>query len=221
MKTILLSLALVSALLCQAAEVFEGSYVMQISGDGERISTQIWAKDGHMRMKLSSNQAPGEMIMRDGMETMLVVMPAQKMYMEMPLKLDNMPTIKGMDKEGALEKAPFEKTGETRKILGHTAHEFRFDADGEKMVMWATEDLGSMPYSRNPMMAGWGEAMSKVTGLEAFFPLEIKGYEKGKVAFEMTIKDIEKKKLPDSLFTAPEGFRKMTMPSGMGGFMNR
>ena len=221
MKLFILSFALVSALVCKAGDVFEGSYVMQISGEGNSISTQIWAKDGHMRMKLSGSQAPGEMIMRDGMETMLVVMPAQKMYMEMPLKLDNMPTIKGVDKEGALDKAPFEKTGETRKILGYTAHEFHFDADGEKMVIWATEELGSMPYSRNPMMAGWGKAMSKVTGLEAFFPLEIVGHEKGKVAFRMTVEDIEKKKLSDSLFTPPAGFRKMTMPSGMGGFMNR
>ncbi|MFO7725310.1 MAG: DUF4412 domain-containing protein [Oceanipulchritudo sp.] len=221
MKTILLSIALLFALVCQAGEVFEGSYVMKISGDGENISTQIWAKDGHMRMKLAGSEAPGEMIMRDGMETMIVVMPSQRMYMEMPLDLTDMPTIEGPDMEGAPDEIPFEKTDETREILGYTAHEFTFEANGEKMVIWATEDLGSMPYSRNPMMAGWAKAMSAVTGLESFFPLEITGNEKGKVAFRMTVEEIEEKELPDSLFTAPEGFRKMTMPSGMGGFMNK
>ena len=44
---------------------------------------------------------------------------------------------------------------------------------------------------------------------------------KGKEAYTMRVKKIEKKSLPDSLFLPPEGFRKMTMPAGMGGFMGR
>jgi hypothetical protein len=221
MKALTVLMMLTAAVLVHGAKAFEGSYVMEMSADGETFETAIWVKDGHVRMKMTSHGAPGEMIMRDGMKTMLVVMPAQKMYMEMPLEMKDLPTVEVPDKEKKLEKLPFEKTGEKRTIGGHEAHEFVYQGEDGKMIIWATDELGSMPFSRNPMMEGWAKAMSKVTGLESFFPLEMAGHENGRVAYRMTVKDIEKKALPDSLFEPPAGFRKMTMPAGMGGFMQR
>jgi hypothetical protein len=202
-----------------AKAAFEGSYDMELSSDGEKVLTTLWTKDGHVRMKLSgATEMPGEMILRDGMRKMLLIMPEQRMYMEMAI-----PEVKGSaaDDPGPDAAPPFTRTGEKREILGYAAHEFILEDGANKVVIWATEDLGSMAFANNPMLEGWADAMGKVTGLSAFFPLEMTGFEKGKQAYRMTIRRIEPGKLADSLFEPPPGFMKMTMPAGMGGFMGR
>jgi len=206
------------AVALSAADKFEGRYVMEFTSGGETMGLTIWTKDGNMRMAMGE-QMPGEVIMRDGMRTMVVVMPEQRMYMEMPL--DGM--VPGMDsspaEEGTDEEMPFEKTGETKKILGLVAEKFIFKGgkDGkDDMVIWATDALGSMSFMSNPMLEGVASALQEVTGLKAFFPLEMIGNGKGKDAFQMRVKEVEKKELSDALFAPPAGFRKMTMPAGMG-----
>ena len=168
-----------------------------------------------MRMSGKSAQM-GEMIIRDGISTMIMVMPQQRMYMEVPIPQD-------MDEPDSDElesrEFPFKKTGNNKKILGMDAHEFVFEHGGEKMTLWATDELGSMPFANNPMLAGWAHAMRKMTGLKAFFPLETSGTEKGKESYRMKVTKVEKKSLPDAMFLPPEGFMKMTLPGGMGGFM--
>jgi hypothetical protein len=206
------------ALSAPAKAVFEGSYDMEMTSGKDKVTTTIWSKDGHLRMRMSSQEMPGEMILRDGMKQMLVVMPEQRMYMEMTLP-DGGPDA-GAD-EAPEDGNPFRKTGETREILGYKAHEFVHEEGGDKLVIWATEELGSMVFGSNPMMEGFGSTMRKVTGMAAFFPLEMTGYEKGKPSFSMKVRRIERKELDDALFQAPKGFMKMTMPAGMGGMMRR
>jgi hypothetical protein len=217
MKSIPVILGLLLAFVCQAEESFEGKYTMEMSGQGDKASMTIWTKDSHIRMAVASKDMPGEMIMRDGMSTMLMIMPEQRMYMEMQIP-DMSGKMGGQEEKGG-DDVPFEKTGNTKEIEGFKAHEFVYEKGAEKMVIWATEELGSMPMARGPAMQGYAAAMQKVTGLSSFFPLEMTGYKKGKKDYQMRIKDIEKKELSDSMFQPPAGFRKMTMPAGMGGFM--
>lgn len=221
MKTLSLTFALSTILLLpalQAKDFFEGTYTLNFSADGESYSTDFWVKEGNMRMKVDHMGNAGEMIMRDGMQSMLIIMPAQKMYMEMPIELDNMPDVAVPDEED-LKSNPFKKTGETKKIHGYTAHQFIFEQGVDRMEVWASDELGSMPLARNPMLDSLNSVMREVTGLDAFFPLEMIGYERGRKSYSMKVEEIEKKELPDSLFTPPANFRKMTMPAGMGGFM--
>ena len=217
-KTYLLTVGLIWALVQSLVgdEVFEGQYDMAFSGDGDEVVVSCWVKAGHMRMKVGGKGGVGEMIMRDGMSSMLMIMPQQRMYMEMPVPVDTFDTDEPELKDG---ENPFKKTGKTKKMLGLTVHEFLFDHEGEKMTIWATDELGSMPYANNPMLQGWAIAMRKLTGLKSFFPIETIGTENGKESFKMTVKKVEKKSLPDSMFLPPEGFMKMTIPAGMGGFM--
>ena len=157
------------------------------------------------------------MILRDGMKTMLMIMPEQGMYMEMAIPQDMFkPEENPPEKE---EDFPFKKTGKTREILGYTAHEYLMEDDGEKATIWATDELGSMPFANNPMLKGWSDALRRMTGLDSFFPLETIGTEGGKEAYRLTVTKVEKKSLPDSMFEPPEGMMKMTMPGGMGNFM--
>lgn len=196
---------------------FEGQYDMELSSPGESMTISFWAKGGHLRMKLSGKRdETGEMIFRDGISTMIMVMPQQRMYMEMPIPQD---IIKPDEQELNARDFPFKKTGNSKTMLGMEAQEFVFEDAGEKMVIWATEEMGSMRFANNPMLQGWTQAMRRMTGLKAFFPLETIGTENGKEAYRMKVTKVEKKSLPDSMFLPPEGFMKMTLPAGMGGFM--
>jgi hypothetical protein len=192
---------------------------MNFKGDKESLDVSFWVKDGHVRMQFKGRQKDqaGEMILRDGMSSMLVIMPQQRMYMEMPLPQSlKDPDSEAQDKE---EEFPFSKTGETKDILGFKAHEYIMESDGEKITVWATEELGAMPFANNPMLQGWTETMRRMTGLDAFFPLETRGTENGKDAYELTVTQIEEKSLPDALFLPPEGYQKFSMPTGMPGMM--
>lgn len=200
-----------------SAKTFEGRYDMRLSGDGEQVEISLWVKDGSMKMKVAGRDAGmGEMIMREGMRKMLMIMPGQRMYMEMDIPLENI--IQDAPEEGSKD-FPFRKTGNSRTILGMKAQEFVFEEDNEKMTIWATEELGSMPFANNPFLQGWSEALRRMTGLDAFFPLETSGTENGREAYKMTVTKVEKMKLEDSFFDPPEGFMKMTLPAGMGGFL--
>ena len=216
--SVLLTGFVLTASVLFGVETFEGRYDMTLSGDGESVDIAFWVKDGHIRMKMEGKgNETGEMILRDGLSTMLMIMPQQRMYMEMPIPDVAAQAVPSPDdEEGEL---PFEKTGKTREILGLTAHEFLYDENGEKMAIWATDELGAMPFANNPMLQGWAEAMQRLTGLDSFFPLETIGYENGREAYRMTVTKVEKKQLENALFEAPPGYRKMTMPAGMGGFL--
>ena len=200
-----------------AAKAFEGQYDMELRGDREVVNCTFLVKEGNMRMKVSGKgQESGEMIFRNGTSTMIMIVPSQKVYMEMAIP-EGISVPPPEEKE--LEEFPFKKTGETRDILGYKAHEYVMEDGEEKVVIWATEELGTMPYSENPVLEGWGAAMRMVTGLKAFFPLETVGSAKGKETFRMTVRKVEAKALEDAIFLPPEGYMKFSMPAGMGGMM--
>jgi hypothetical protein len=215
-KNLIVVLFFLSLIRLPAADLFEGSYDMAISSDGEKVTLSVSTKDGNLLMKMPGADVPGEMILRAGMKKMLVIMHEQRMYMEMPLEAGiNAPDEAPSEKEGT-EEMPFRKTGRTKEIQGYTAHEFVIEDEGNKMEIWASEELGGMPFVNNPMMAGAAGPMKKLTGLSAFFPLEVNGYKGTKRNFQMRITRIEKKQLADSLFEAPGGYQKFSMPTGMG-----
>jgi hypothetical protein len=211
----MLLLAVVNPLLSKGT--FEGQYDMKLTGNDERVDCTFWVKDGNMRMKVSSKgQKSGEMIFPKGSNALIMIVPQQKMYMEMAIPSE--PDTPDTESDEPVE-SPFTRTGETRKILGYDAHEFLAEGKGEKMVIWATEELGSMPYSNNPILEGWANAMKKMTGLSAFFPLETIGYDGGRESYRMVVTKVEEKALPDAMFLPPKGYMKFDMPAGMGGFM--
>lgn len=219
MKLILSFLTFVFIISAPVAHAFEGTYTMVFSQGRDKMPISIWTKDNHIRMEVQAKEAPGVMVMRGGMEKMLMIMPEQRMYMEMPTPKDMGDAAQNeAPKEGEM---PFEKTGETKEILGYTAHEFVYEEGNERLVIWATEEIGSMPFARNPMMKGYADAMRKITGLSSFFPLEMTGYEKGSEKYKMAVTKVDAKELEDSLFEPPAGYMRMSMPGGMPGMFGR
>jgi len=201
------------------AGAFEGQYDMNFKGPDMDISTTFWVKGGHIKMRHHGQmEKMGEIIIRDDMSTMIVAMPQQMAYLEMPIPTEGDFSLPPPNTEGEI---PFKKTDQSKEILGHKAHLFILEMGKEKTEIWATDELGSMPFARNQIFNNWAAAMRQVSGLPNFFPLETVGYKSGKEQFKMTVTRIEKMELPDTTFDPPAGYRKMSLPAGMGGFMNK
>lgn len=216
-KNLLVVLFCLSLLRLTAADLFEGSFDMNVSSEGDKVTLSVTTKNGDLLMKMPGKDVPGEMILRAGMTRMLVVMHEERMYMEMPLdRGPHAPKKEAVEDEEEAGANPFKKTGRTKEIQGYTAHEFVMADEGNKMEIWASEELGGMPFVNNPMMGGAAGPMEKLSGLRAFFPLEVNGYQGGKLDYRMEITRIEKKEVADALFQAPAGYQKLSMPMGMG-----
>lgn len=213
-RIFLLLLGITWSVAAYGEKSFEGHYTMELTADKETVMTDFWVKDGHMRMSVTNRNIPGEMIIRSDSDKMLVLIPQQKMYIEVgiPKIKDELPS----GEEGT-EDSRFKKTGKTREILGYEAHEFTYEDGNDQLTIWATEELGAMTFGQNPVLQPFAANMLAVTGLKAFFPLEATSSSKGKQSFRMQVKTIEKKKLDDSQFKPPSDYRVMTMPTMPGG----
>ena len=217
-KPLLLALfAVIGAATLVSADAFEGQYDMNFKGPDMDIKTTFWVKGGNIKMRHHGQmEKMGDMIMREDMSTMIVAMPQMMAYLEMPIPSDGDFSTPAPSEEGEL---PFKKTGESKEILGHMAHQFIIETGKDKVEIWATDELGSMPFTRNKIFEAWAGTMRQVSGLPNFFPLETIVNSKGKEEFQMKVIRIEKMELPDSTFDPPTGYRKMVLPEGMGSFM--
>jgi hypothetical protein len=187
---------------------FEGAISMTLTADdGKSTDVAYMMKDGKIRMEMAGGRAGQTMTMIFDMaeKKMLMIMTAQKMYMEQD--------IGGGAVAAASEKAKpakFVATGKTETVAGYKcAHYAATEDDGSTRDVCVGKGLGAfrMPSSGGgrggpPKDPSWKEALG-----EGGFPLKV---QKGdKVVFE--VKSIDKKPLDAALFAAPEGFRKMDM----------
>jgi hypothetical protein len=198
-----------SATTLAAQSTFEGSISMTLTADdGKSTDVGYMVKDGKIRMEMAGGRGGQTMTMIFDMaaKKMLMIMTAQKMYMEQDV---------GGAVSSAAEKAKpakFVATGKTETVAGYKcAHYAVTDEDGSTSDVCVAKGLGAfrMPSSGGrggpPKDPSWNAALG-----EGGFPLKV---QKGdKVVLE--VKTIDKKPLDAALFAAPEGFRKMDM----GGF---
>lgn len=203
--------------LCAAltAEPFEGRYAMQFSDGRNDLKSTFWVKGGDIKMEFSGRrgmEGMGQMVLREGSSKILIIIPQQRAYLEMPIPND--PSLAEVEKRTP-EDMPFEKTGETREILGYTAHQYLLEKDGEKMEIWATDALGAMPFARNQMLQGYAASMRKVAGLKDFFPLETIVTRNGKETARMTVTEVVKENLSEKTFMAPPAYKPLMPPGGM------
>ncbi len=74
--------------------------------------------------------------------------------------------------------------------------------------------MGGGPGGRRGQAPPEWESIIKGSG---FFPLRIVSFEGGKEKFRMEVTSVQKTSLPDSLFAAPDGYRKLDLGGMMGG----
>ena len=189
-----------------AQSTFEGALSMKVTGDKGTSDINYLMKDGKIRMDQAVGKDMGAIVIDPASKKMLMIMNAQKMYMEMEMK-----TPEAAIRKAGAHPATTERTGRTERIAGFTCeHVLVNDEDGTAMDACVSHELGAfrMPMGGGPMSQprepGW------TSGLAAnAFPLKV---QKGdKVVFEVTA--IERRTLDAALFAAPAGFNKFEMPS--------
>jgi hypothetical protein len=193
-----------------AQSPFEGSIAMKMGGDGDKpIEVAYMVKGGKIRMEVPTGR--GEtmaMIMNMAERKVLILMAAQKMYMEQPMGA-------AVD-SAAKDKAPtIKRTGKTETIAGYKCeHVTVTEANGAVTDVCTATGIGSfqMPSGGGrggpPKAEAWESALG-----DAGFPLKV---QKGdKVILEVT--KLEKKTLDAALFSPPDGYTKFDM----GGMMRK
>jgi len=117
-------------------------------------------------------------------------------------------------------------TGKTAKILGHTAHQYKFDAasaaTGTKTSgeIWAASDIPGP--QANPFGAQLGALysaeISKIKGLPLKTTIKSTGGYAGETTITGTVTSVSKNPLPARVFTVPSGYHQgSVMPMGMPG----
>ncbi|MCK4299443.1 MAG: DUF4412 domain-containing protein [Planctomycetes bacterium] len=138
------------------------------------------------------------------------LIPAQKLYMEMPIPK---PPAQPAGQEPAVTVS---KTQETKKIGKYTCTRCDVTVGGETLKFWITEDVDlggeltdywkATSQDQPPKMA---QEMSKVKG----FPIRMEmPSPQGPIVG--TVTTVKKQDIPDSMFEVPEGYQKMSMPGG-------
>ena len=191
-----------------AQSQFEGKLKIQVTEEGKKHSMDYFVKGDKFRLEVKDMGETGAMIFDSKAMKMTIVMPQQKMYMEMPL--DGIDTESYFD-EGT-SKAKIKKTGESQTINGYKCEKWIIEDEGLTTEAWITTELGGFLFSGNPMAGGGSDWTSKLSA-QSFFPMLAKVHKSGKHLNTFEVLDVNKQKLDNSLFSAPSGYQKFEMPS--------
>ncbi|MBI4799768.1 MAG: DUF4412 domain-containing protein [Desulfarculus sp.] len=190
----LLGLCLLTLALAGAAQAMEFSADVVRKGHMGENTSKVYIKGNKVRMDNQQGpMGPGYAIVRQDQKVMWMVNPAQKSYMEMPLQ--------GMADLSQHPRGDEKLPGEiSRKDLGREVidghpcvkYEITHQQAGQNFVIhqWLAQDL-KLPVKTAAVDGSWS----------------------------VEYRNIKKGPQPDSLFEAPAGFQKMTMPAmgqGMG-----
>ncbi len=199
--------ALLFALTASAApEEFQGRVKMSLKQGDQSQNIEYFIKGERMRIDPKEmSAAGGSMIMDMKNKQIFVLMPAQKMYMTMPI-----PNL-GDTSENSPKPEP---QNETREILGYKARKYTMQHNGADYEMWATEELGRLGALQLPGQKPGAADAPWAKG--EFFPLQIIESRNGQRTLEIRVEEIEKQELPDSLFQPPADFQAMQAPAMPG-----
>jgi hypothetical protein len=136
---------------------------------------------------------------------MYSVMPAQRVYMVMPLPDDAAPD--GRPPE-------ITKTGRRETVAGHTCEHYLVKSESQTMDVCLATDMPAMVMpgggmGRGGASAAWARALGKQPG----FPLKVTVQGASEAMLEVT--SIEPKTLDPALFAPPADYQRMQMPAGV------
>lgn len=208
LSSLLLLLLIFSSPITFAQSSFEGRIKLQITEDGEKQLLDYIVKGNKFRMELKDVEEVGAMIFDTQSKKMMIVMPEQKMYMEMPFDIS--------EEESYFEDETFEgkitMTGEKKVIKGYECEKWIVEDEGYTTESWVTDKLGGFMFMDNPM-GGTGSDWKSKLNAKNFFPMQVNVYKSGKLVNSIEVVDVQPQKLDNSLFSAPSGFQKFELPS--------
>ncbi|MGI9076498.1 MAG: DUF4412 domain-containing protein [Gemmatimonadaceae bacterium] len=188
-----------------AQPAFEGVVTMKLAGmeSGGPRTMKYYVKGGVLRMEMEGKDGgQGYTITDPRRQISYMVMPGQRMYMEMSVAPK---TAKRIGKS----EPKITKTGRTETIAGHTCEHWIIKVEAEESDVCVAKGLGRF-FGMSGGRQGEPAWISKL-GAD-FFPLRYSKVGQTRASLEVT--RIEKRSLDAALFVPPAGFRKMTMPPG-------
>jgi hypothetical protein len=210
------------------AGTFEGTVTVKItSGSKDGPQTADYSiREGAMRVDIMTSKGGGSFITDFKNKQIIILMPQQQMYMVHDLTDPRVqrPTAASAPAPAA-RTAPdgtFRDTGTKETIAGYSCEKYEVtNSKGEVSDIWATDQLGMFgglsmaggPGRRSQVPPEW-ENIVKGSG---FFPLRVVTFDGGKEKFRMEATAVNKTSLPDSVFRAPDGWRKFDLGSMLGG----
>lgn len=205
-----LLLAVVATPLAAQAS-FEGAIAMSLTADGGK-STDVnyLVKGTKIRMEMPGSRGETMVMIFDMAEKkMLILMSAQKMYMEQELR------VNVADTAGKLNDAKIKHTGKTETIAGYKCEHVLVAADdGSSNDVCVAKGLGAFRMPSGGGRGGPPKDPDWQSGLgDGGFPLKVQKGDK----VTMEVKSVDKKKLDAALFAPPSDYSKMDM----GGMMRR
>ncbi len=213
-RFILIGLLIISANILTAQNNFEGKVKIKISTNGQNISMNYIAKDKNLKIELGNGEETGSFIMKG--KKYLVLMPAQKMYMEIDSKmLKNLPGMNiksNKNGTGKIFNVNKFRTGKTKKILGYNCEQWIIDDEFGKIEAWVTKELGNFITMDGPMGGGYSPAWSSYLKDKGFFPMLVISANKNGQTSKFEVIDVNKTSINDNEFVPPSGYKKMKIP---------
>ena len=194
-----------AALAAQAK--FEGTVTAHLVAAQGGTDATYFIKGTQFRMEITAGNGMSMYLLKQNADApAMMVMPAQRMYMEMP-------AAQAAAAQSAAEHktTDVKATGKKETIAGVECEHFLITSDeGGQYDACLAKGLGTFMMAGNPMGRGRGTTPGPWSKLTAdAFPLRVQEVGKA-LTFEVT--KIEKKSLGDDLFKVPDGFQKMSMP---------
>jgi len=225
-----LALGLANAAL--AAEAFEGKLsfeVVSTQAGAQAVAMDYTVKKGLVRMDTKVAGMSNYTIIDPAHKKMSMVMPAQKMVMEMPIGSVEPPApvpVPQIVKTDKTEKVTFNVNGTTLTLVkegeaagagakSYEGQQYTVTVEDKSSEHWIAKDL--------TMLAGFAEtfkAMAQGPNAAWMKRVEWPGFPyrmvtkdaKGNVVSEMTLVAIDTKSPDDALFTVPDDYKTMKMP---------
>jgi len=190
---------------------FEGrvEYKMTSGDDDESTQMSYFVKEGKMKIDVKGDEeGSGSMIFDSKKQKMLILMPEEKMYMEMSMQM-----MAGDTEEEDAKDFEFRKTGEKKEILGYTCEKWVYKDEDNQVDSWLTDELGSFIFFSGPMESSKKARWQSELESDGYFPMELIVKDlSGNVDSKMIVTAVEKKSLDSSMFEAPAGYQKLQMP---------
>lgn len=183
----------------QSSKQFEG--VVTYESEGGR-TFQYAIRNGRVRVDMNDESQHGAMIMDSGSHKMYMLMPEQKMYMEVDVSEMG-------DMDSSADNVKPTKTGKTEVVAGHTCEYWTVTEEKGQVDVCVAKDMGSFQAFSNKSIgnaSAWQEAIGKDA-----FPLKVVMHDDGKEEVALVATKVEAKSLDASLFTPPASYKKMQM----------
>lgn len=207
---LLVAIAAIPAI-ASAQGTFEGSITFRVSGGRGGEESMVYSVKGdNVRMDMSAGMGMSMYTLYDGdKKSVSMVIPMRQMYMEYSMDNAKMPT------GTADKKTEITWTGKKETVAGYECeHATITNDDGSQTDVCLAKDLGTFVQMGGGGMRGRGRGGPMGSGWEGHigstFPLKVE--RNGQLVMEAT--KIEKKTLDASMFAIPEGYHKMSMPTG-------